>query len=228
MKRQRIIWALALGAVLAWAAAPGFSQDKQVTGNWKCMAKIEGQEPRPFSLELTQKGAEVTGTASRRGNSTELRKGAYEGGKLTFQIEIEEGTVNFEATLADDKLSGSLSMANGMKANWEGTREQAATVAAGSDDVVGSWKVLAKQGDGTIEATMEIKREAGALGGKITLANGESQPLRNVTFEEKVLKVQILTDDGTYHIEGKLDGEKISGTYKTPSGRQETWEAKRL
>ncbi len=225
MKKATVVSTLLLVAALA---APAFGQaDKPggVGGTWKCVGKREGRPDTEFKLALTQSGAAVTGTASRGDEGADIRNGSFKDGKLSFQIQIGEGSIGFEASLSGDKLSGTVSQPNGMKFNWEGTREGRAPAA--STGVVGTWKLAAKTGEGSVPFTLALKQEGGALAGKVVLADGRICDLNNISFADPALKFTVVAPEGNFELEGKLDGDKLSGSYQTPSGARGPWEGTR-
>ncbi len=228
MKRLAIVVNFAF--VVALAAAPAFAQSGTVTGSWKCVTKPEGRAPTEFRLDLVQKGAEVTGTGSRSDGSADIRRGRWENGVLKFEIDAGNGPLSFEAALSGDKLTGTLTLPDDRKVAWEGVREgsSAATAATTSSvGVAGTWKVTAKTATGAIELTMDLKQEGNALSGRMTTSDGNTLNVTKLSFSDKTLRLTVPTDEGNYDVEGKLDGERLAGTYLGPNGTKLTWEAGR-
>ncbi len=98
---------------------------------------------------------------------------------------------------------------------------------AQTSGIQGIWKLKAKQGDRTTDFTLELKLEAGALSGKITGPGGEPLNISKASFTDNVLKFSVVTPDGNYEVEGKLDGDKLKGNYSGPRDIKDTWEAER-
>lgn len=215
MKRFSMLFGV-VAAVVLWAAA---ASGQTVAGNWKCVAKVEGRPNMEFRLQLEQDGKEVTGTASRSDGSAPIRGGSFEGGKLKLLIDADGGTYDLQATVSGNKLAGTLTHTNGDKAAWEATREGGAGGASASS-VEGAWK--------TDQYTLEFKRDGDTLTGKVVMPDGQAVRMAKASFADGVLKFEIGSQDGAYEAEAKLDGDKLAGTYKTPSGATRNWEAKRL
>lgn len=224
---KRPVTALTL-VLIALLAVPAFAQQKAegVNGTWKCVGKREGRPDIEFKLVLAQSGAQVTGTASRGDERATIRNGNFAAGKLSFEVQIDEGTVNFEASLSGDKLTGTVTQPNGMKANWEGLREGAGA-AAGSAGVLGTWNLSAKVGEGSIPFTLELKQEGETLSGKVITADGQNLSITKAAYTEGILKFTVAGPQGNFELEGKLEGDKLSGSYTTPSGAKGPWEGTR-
>jgi hypothetical protein len=84
----------------------------------------------------------------------------------------------------------------------ENTRDEAAVSAAG--DPVGTWKLRCVSPDGKKrECIVSLVRKAAALDGDYT-ADGVTQPVKQVAFEEGVLSVEV---------EGRFAGQAYGLTY---------------
>ena len=80
------------------------------------MADANGQ-PFPFLLTLKVDGDTVTGNSSSQlGDATV--KGTWKDGKLMFQVEGQNGTINMSATVIDGKLSGEFDYAGQLQGKW--------------------------------------------------------------------------------------------------------------
>ncbi len=210
-----------LVVVLILAVAPALTAADNVTGTWNCVAKSPGRPDMEFQLDLKQDGKQVSGTGSRADGSASIQQGSFENGKLKLQIDADNGTYEFEATLTGNKLSGSLTHPSRGKATWEGTREAAAGASkASASPIEGVWKME--------HYNLEFKQEGGKLIGSVIMSDGQVVPLTKITFADSVLRFTATSPDGSYEAEAKLDGDKLVGTYSTPSGAKRTWEAKRL
>lgn len=99
--------------------------------------------------------------------------------------------------------------------------------AGGPAEIQGTWKLKARQGDRTTEFTLDLKLEAGALAGKITGPDGNTLNISKASFTDNLLKFSVATPDGTYEVEGRLEGGKLKGNYIGPGGIKDTWEAER-
>lgn len=215
MKRFSVLLGV-LVVVMMWVAA---ASAQTVAGNWKCVAKTEGRPNMEFRLQLEQNGKEVSGTASRSDGSTPIRQGSFEDGKLKLLIDADGGTYDLQATVSGDKLTGTLSHTSGDKAAWEAVREGGAGGASASS-IEGAWK--------TDQYTLEFKREGDTLTGEVVMPDGQTIPLTKPSFANGLLRFEVGSPEGNYEAEAKLDGDKLVGTYKMPSGNKRDWEAKRL
>lgn len=220
MKRLAVIFS-ALLVVLS--LVPAFAQEKKptVTGSWKCVAMVNDQRGE-FQLDLVQKGAEVSGTATRSDGSTDIQKGSFENGKLKLNIEADGGEYALEATLDGQTLKGELSHSAGFKGTWEAKR---AGAEGGSVTVAGAWKLMATVGGQTVEYKVELKQDGENYSGSIYTADGEAIPLSKISFKDNVLKFTVSAPDGDYNTESKFDGKSLKGTFTTPNGDKGTFEA---
>ena len=106
----------AAAASPASAAAPAAPAALNLTGQWDAVADANGQ-PFPFLLTLKVDGDTVTGNSSSQlGDATV--KGTWKDGKLMFQVEGQNGTINMSATVIDGKLSGEFDYAGQLQGKW--------------------------------------------------------------------------------------------------------------
>ncbi len=108
---MKTICVLIFAAALLLTAA-----DTNVTGNWAGsfdIARPDGSTSESTAvLQLVQKGAEITGKVGpNESDLYPISKGKVDGNKVSLQVAHTEGTVNFELTLADNRLIGEASMA---------------------------------------------------------------------------------------------------------------------
>ena len=105
----------AASAAPATAAAPAAGA-VNLTGQWDAVADANGQ-PFPFLLVLKVEGETVTGSSSSQlGDS--VVKGTWKDGKLVFQVEGQNGTINMSATVVEGKLSGEFDYAGQLQGRW--------------------------------------------------------------------------------------------------------------
>ena len=107
MNILKVSLCLLVSVLLAAAAA--------VSGKWGGNAdvKLPSGESRSYTLELqvTQKGAEVSGTiGTGEGDGLAIQNGKFEGSRLTFEVTPPEAgsPVKFELDLDGDRLDGQL------------------------------------------------------------------------------------------------------------------------
>jgi hypothetical protein len=98
------------------AAAPAAAPFK-LDGNWDGVADANGQ-PFPFALTLTVEGETVTGSSSSQMGDAVLKSGTWKDGKLSFQLEGQNGTITLTGTVIEGKLSGEFDYAGQLSGRW--------------------------------------------------------------------------------------------------------------
>ena len=100
------------------AAAPAAFN---LAGQWDAVADANGQ-PFPFLLTLKVEGETVTGNSSSQLGEAAV-KGTWKDGKLVFQAEGQNGTINMSATVVDGRLSGEYDYAGQLQGKWVAIRK---------------------------------------------------------------------------------------------------------
>ena len=103
-------------AAAAPAAAAPAAGALNLSGQWEAVADANGQ-PFPFLLTLKVEGESVTGNSSSQLGEAAV-KGTWKDGKLVFQAEGQNGTINMSATVVDGKLSGEYDYAGQLQGKW--------------------------------------------------------------------------------------------------------------
>jgi hypothetical protein len=98
------------------AAAPAAAPFK-LDGNWDGVADANGQ-PFPFALTLKVEGDTVTGTSTSQIGDSIVKSGTWKDGKLSFQLEGQNGIITLSATVIDGKLSGEFDYAGQLSGRW--------------------------------------------------------------------------------------------------------------
>jgi len=98
------------------AAAAPVAGALNLSGQWEAVADANGQ-PFPFLLTLKVEGETVTGNSSSQLGEAAV-KGTWKDGKLVFQAEGQNGTINMSATVVDGKLSGEYDYAGQLQGKW--------------------------------------------------------------------------------------------------------------
>ena len=106
-------------AAPAASAAPASAFNP--SGQWDAVADANGQ-PFPFVLTLKLDGETVTGNSSSQLGEAAV-KGTWKEGKLVFQAEGQNGTINMSATVIDGKLSGEYDYAGQLQGKWVAVRK---------------------------------------------------------------------------------------------------------
>jgi hypothetical protein len=205
---------LAIVILALAAASPGLRAQGDVTGEWEVKMDRDGRETYA-TLTITRK---ADGTLAGKWGSAELSAVKLDGQKLTFARTIrfgdQEFTLNYEGTLKDGAINGTISSDRGSFAANASRRKPPSPAA-------GRWSFHYTVGDRDIDATFVISEGAGGLEGKWTSSASTSviSDLKfkdgKLTFARKV-KLQDAELETTY--EGLVAGNKITGTIKSERG----------
>ena len=101
-------------APAAPAAAPGAVN---LNGQWDAIADANGQ-PFPFALTLKVEGENVSGGSSSQLGEATIKSGSWKDGRLSFQLEGQNGTITLTATVIEGKLSGEFDYAGQLQGKW--------------------------------------------------------------------------------------------------------------
>ena len=116
-----------LKRVAAAAATAGASTSTpaapiNLTGEWDAVADANGQ-PFPFLLNLKADGEKVTGNSSSQLGDAAVKEGVWKDGRLSFQLEGQNGTISLNATVMDGKLAGEFDYAGQLQGKWVAVRK---------------------------------------------------------------------------------------------------------
>jgi len=115
--------ATAAAAAPATPAAAAPAGAINLTGEWDGVADAQGQ-PFPFLLTLKVDGETVTGGGSSQLGESTIKNGTWKDGKLSFELEGQNGVISMTAVVVDGKLSGDFDFAGQMQGKWTATRKQ--------------------------------------------------------------------------------------------------------
>ncbi|HEX7332525.1 MAG TPA: hypothetical protein VF290_13560 [Pyrinomonadaceae bacterium] len=101
-------------AAAAPAAAPAAVN---LNGQWDAIADANGQ-PFPFALTLKVEGENVSGGSSSQLGDATIKSGSWKDGRLSFQLEGQNGTITLTATVIEGKLSGEFDYAGQLQGKW--------------------------------------------------------------------------------------------------------------
>lgn len=104
----------AAAAPAAPAAAPAAFN---LNGQWEGSADAQGQ-PFPFLLTLKVEGETVTGSSSSQLGESVVKDGSWKDGKLTFQLEGQNGVISMSAIVIEGKLAGEFDYAGQLQGKW--------------------------------------------------------------------------------------------------------------
>ena len=99
-------------ATTAAAAAP-----VNLSGTWEGLADANGQ-PFPFTLTLKVDGEKVTGGSSSQLGESNISEGIWKEGKLSFQLNGQNGAISMSATIVEGKLSGEFDYSGQLQGKW--------------------------------------------------------------------------------------------------------------
>ena len=110
--------AAAATAAPATPAAPAAAPAAfTLNGQWDGSADAQGQ-PFPFLLTLKVEGETVTGSSSSQLGESVVKDGSWKDGKLTFQLEGQNGVISMSAVVIEGKLAGEFDYAGQLQGKW--------------------------------------------------------------------------------------------------------------
>ena len=123
-KKQIVLKRVPAMAATAPAPATPPTSDSNVNlnGDWEGMADANGQ-PFPFLLTLKVEGEKVTGGSSSQLGEASIKEGVWKDGKLSFQLEGQNGTISMSATVVEGKLAGEFDYAGQLQGKWVAVRK---------------------------------------------------------------------------------------------------------
>jgi hypothetical protein len=99
------------------AAAP-----VNLSGSWEGIADANGQG-FPFTLTLKVEGEKVTGGSSSQLGESNISEGTWKDGKLSFQLNGQNGGISMSATIVEGKLSGEFDYSGQLQGKWVAVRK---------------------------------------------------------------------------------------------------------
>ena len=98
--------------------------------------------------------------------------------------------------------------------------------------IVGRWDMTVMGSGTTVPSWLEVQRSGTAtLVGRFVGSGGSARPISKIEFADSVLRFSIPPQwekgDSTLQVEGKLEGDRLSGTMTDPAGQRLTWTANR-
>lgn len=106
--------AAATPAAAAPAAAPAAFN---LNGQWDAVADANGQ-PFPFLLTLKLDGENVSGGSSSQLGEATIKSGSWKDGKLSIELDGQNGVIVLSATVVEGKLSGEFDYAGQLQGRW--------------------------------------------------------------------------------------------------------------
>lgn len=185
-----------------------------IAGDWEIQMDQNGRKTFA-SLSISKK---ADGTFTGKWGRTEISDVKFDGNKLTFVRTIrfgdQEFTTNYEGTLKDGSIAGSLSSERGsFPANAARRKPRS--------PALGRWDFKYMVGDREILSTLVVTEGPGGLEGKWTSNSGE-HVVSNVKLQEGKLsfarKSKFADRELETTYEAVLQGNKLSGTIKSELG----------
>jgi hypothetical protein len=213
--------AVFLGILIAAMVCPAFAQQGQqrITGDWMLTSEFNGQKMTSILSLSRGEDNQLKGRWISFMGVSDLKDVKFEGGKLSFvqvfKFGDQENTSNFEGTIEQNAISGTLKGERG-EFKMEGKR------APRTPRGVGIWEVKVKATDREYTGTLTIKADAeGKLSGDWQSTRGKSEisnlviEQNKVTFTRKTT-VQDQVRESTF--EGTIKGDALTGTLKSDRG----------
>lgn len=93
-----------------------------LNGTWDGLADANGQG-FPFTLTLKVEGEKVTGGSSSQLGESNISEGTWKDGKLSFQLNGQNGAISMSATIVEGKLSGEFDYSGQLQGKWVAVRK---------------------------------------------------------------------------------------------------------
>ena len=104
-------------AAAAPASAPAAAGPVNLNGQWDAVADANGQ-PFPFLLTLKVEGENVSGGSSSQLGEASIKSGSWKDGKLSIELDGQNGVIVLSATVIEGKLSGEFDYAGQLQGRW--------------------------------------------------------------------------------------------------------------
>lgn len=150
-----------------------------VTGRWNGSARYgeDGKSKEdPISMTLVQRGDTVTGSVRVEDKDLQIAEGRSEdGGRLRFKVNIPNDTIQFDLTIAGDRMTGKVTSAkeSDKAVEVDLTRKVLARPAL---DVTGVWSGMLTGKGESMPINIEIRQSGNEVAG-IATSRGRSAPL---------------------------------------------------
>jgi hypothetical protein len=97
---------------------------------------------------------------------------------------------------------------------------------------IGRWDITVTGSGATYPSWLEVQRSGNrTLVGRFVGSGGSARPISKIDFVDNVLRFSIPpqweSGDNDLHVEGNLDGDRLTGWMTDPAGKRLTWTASR-
>jgi hypothetical protein len=99
------------------------SKDGSISGSWKCVARLSGENDIPFTMKLEQQGETVTGSIATVDGELEIKTGSFKDNLLELHLESSDAKYLVSGKLEGDEFKGHWSKdPDGIEGDWEGKK----------------------------------------------------------------------------------------------------------
>jgi hypothetical protein len=196
-----------------------------VTGKWDVSAQDPDGNVIKSVMTLKDDGGKLAGELSASGGTLPLIAPKVENNDFTCKLEWEGGIMLvFKMKVDGDSMKGEWQTEDG-SASGPISAMKAKAAEAG---VAGKWSIKAKTPDGDeVDASMDLKEEAGKVTGSVLMHDGESRPIENGKWESNGLTFDIPVPDGKFTVKLTMTEGTLKGAYTAPDGSTGPLTAKR-
>ncbi len=93
-----------------------------ISGEWEATLSASGQL-QTLTFMLMLEGKQVSGRVESERGASPLDTGEFSQNRLQLSVPSEQGEMEFEGQLTDDKLVGEYSVAGGTRGTWEARKK---------------------------------------------------------------------------------------------------------
>lgn len=219
----------AVAVSLLTAATPISAAETKIdpTGAWLLHVNRPGRPPSETTLKLEKAGDKLVGVLTdNQGRATPIKDAQLKDGELSFRVTFErEGqqiNIQYKGKLTADAIKGQITFSVlGQKRGFDFDGKRAKN----EPTLAGSWRItIPLEGGEKLQPTVRLKQEGEKVTGDYVGASGKEVPLAEVRFKDGTVSFQapdrVEGDKITLHYQGKLTGDKITGTVKIDAGPQ--------
>ncbi len=217
MKRHILTTGVFLFLASGFALDAGAADVQAVLGKWLVRSETQSG-PMEMEFEFRQEGSQLMGSAVVFQTNVPFSAVTFENSILTIEVAGGDMTFRLTGTLKDNKITGTwIQVGTEAKGNWTAERKAGDMPVASSDSVAGTWTSAAATPAGQLNVTLELSQEGEKVSGSVNSEMG-SMPIKAGGFKNSTLQFDVETPGATYHIEGTVEGGKLTGKWSTGSG----------
>jgi len=236
MKISRInaVWILAAALAMNVSAADESAKKSPLEGIWLwSFTNADGGHLTPRVKFRTTKEGELAGTSRfRQGLEAPVTNIVFKDGQVSFDV-VREYLGDPVVTHYQGKLSGT-AIKGKITSTAHGEQQIYDWNAKRVSGIEGAWKWTVTFGEWTFDSRVTLKADGEKLAGKLAGGRGGDLDIHKGRFKDNrvYFEVERRNREGektTNVYRGKLDGDKITGTYTSTFGgvRTNDWDAVR-